>query len=229
MYSCRVDRPRTPGQRAGLTHAAVLAAARELLAEGGVRVLTMRALAGRLGVAPNALYSHVADKTALLDDLLDDVLAEVWAPASAFADPVAGLHTIMTTSYRALLAHADLVRHALARQGSRGPHAQRLGATTVALLRRAGVPATETAQALRVLVVYVIGSAALAAGPAGVGDEAPLGADELLDSFTRGLGWLVGGIVTVTARLSRLPTAGTVPRRAQTSHAALDTRRRPSS
>ena len=50
----------------------MLAAARELLADGGAQALSMRALASRLAVAPNALYSHVENKTALLDALLDD-------------------------------------------------------------------------------------------------------------------------------------------------------------
>ena len=78
---------RSPGQRAGLTYAAVLAAARELLAEGGLPALSMRSLANRLGVAPNALYSHVGSKTALLDDLLDDLLALVAAPNPHDAGP----------------------------------------------------------------------------------------------------------------------------------------------
>jgi len=66
---------RSPGQRAGLTHARVLAAARELLAESGFEALTMRGLALRLDVSPNSLYSHVENKTALIDDVLDDVLS----------------------------------------------------------------------------------------------------------------------------------------------------------
>ncbi|MBD0283747.1 MAG: helix-turn-helix transcriptional regulator, partial [Thermoleophilaceae bacterium] len=57
---------RAPGQRAGLSRDRVLAAAHELLADGGLDALTMRALAERLGVRPNALYSHVASKTELI-------------------------------------------------------------------------------------------------------------------------------------------------------------------
>ncbi len=68
-----MDSVRGPGQRAGLSQPAVLAAARELLATAGVDGLTMRALARRLDVAPNALYSHVRSKTDLLDALLDDL------------------------------------------------------------------------------------------------------------------------------------------------------------
>ena len=65
---------RSLGQRAGLTHARVLAAARELLAESGFEALTMRSLALRLDVSPNALYSHVESKTALIADVLDGLL-----------------------------------------------------------------------------------------------------------------------------------------------------------
>lgn len=112
---------RTPGQRAGLTRPAVLAAARELLAAGGLEALTMRALADRLHVAPNALYSHVAGKTALIDELLDELLALVEAPPEDVADPRAGLHRVMASTYDVRLAHADLVPLYLARQGARGP------------------------------------------------------------------------------------------------------------
>lgn len=208
MYSWPVASRRTPGQRAGLTHAAILTAARDLLAERGIESLTMRALAKRLGVAPNALYSHIPGKTALLDDLLDDVLAHVWAPAEDFEDPVAGLYQVMTTSYQALVDHPDLVPHSLARQGSRGPHAQRLGETTTALLVRAGVRESDAASALRVLVVYAIGSAALAARPPiGVDEERPLSTGELLDSFTRGLHWLLAGIVGTSPSAAASATA----------------------
>ena len=58
----------------------MLAAARSALAEDGVEAVSMRQLARRLGVAPNALYSHVASREELIDALLDDTLNEVRAP-----------------------------------------------------------------------------------------------------------------------------------------------------
>jgi len=187
---------RTPGQRAGLTHADVLAAARELLAERGLESLTMRALAQCLGVAPNALYSHVAGKTALVDELLDDVLAGIQAPAPDLHDPADGLHQMMAATYEVLLSHPDLVPHFLARQGARGPHAHHLGEAMTAFLTRTGMPGVRAAEAVRVLVVYTIGSAAFAARtPLGADDDPPLSPGELLASFTSGLRWLLDGIV----------------------------------
>jgi AcrR family transcriptional regulator len=188
----KVDRRRTPGQRAGLTRERVLAAARDLLAERGLEGLTMRALAERLDVAPNALYSHVDGKTALIDAVLDDVLAEVDAPSADTEDPAAGLHALMASTYDVLLAHADLVPLYLARQGARGPNAIRLGDVMLALLARAGVSGPRAREALRVLIVYTIGFAAFTT-------RAPLGpeprADELHGNFDSGLRWLLAGVV----------------------------------
>lgn len=191
-----MGRSRTPGQRAGLTRPAVLAAARDLLAETGLESLTMRALAERLDVAPNALYSHVAGKTALLDDLLDEVLAEVQTPAPGIEDASAGLHQLMASTYDVLLAHPDLVPLYLARQGARGPNAQRLGDVMLTLLAGAGVRGPAAREALRVLVVYTIGFAAFATRPPVEPDAGrPLGPDELADNFASGLRWLLRGIV----------------------------------
>ena len=190
MYSSTVPSPRSPGQRAGLTRAQLLAAARELLADGGLPALTMRALATRLGVSPNALYSHVASKTALVDDVLDDLLAEVHAPDPATAEPAAGLHALMASTHAVLLAHPDLVGLYLARQGARGPNAVRLGEVMLALLARAGVTGPPAREAQRVLIVYTIGFAAFTADP---GDGSPRVA--LAGTFDRGLRWLLAGIV----------------------------------
>lgn len=191
-----MDTARSPGQRAGLTRPAVLAAAREVLAENGVQAMTMRTLAHRLGVAPNALYSHVANKTALVEDLLDDLLASIPAPAVDEGDPIAGLVDLMTSTYRVLTAHPDLVPLYLARQGARGPHAVHLGQIMDALLTRAGMAQDEVAQARRVLIIHTIGSAAFATGAPAEPDTArPLSAVESGNTFARGLRWLLAGIV----------------------------------
>ena len=172
---------------------AVLAAARELLAEGGVPALSMRGLAGRLGVAPNALYSHVPNKTALLDDLLDDLLALVAAPSPDTADPVAGLAEMMSSTYDVLTAHRDLVPLYLSRQGARGANAVRLGQVTDTLLTRAGVTGQHGEEARRVLIVHTIGAAAFATAPAAASDP-PLSTKQARRSYTRGLHWLLDGI-----------------------------------
>lgn len=190
-----VSSPRSPGQRAGLTRARVLAAARDLLAERGLAALTMRALAQRLGVRPNTLYSHVHSKTALVDDLLDDVLAGVEAPAADVPDPLDGMRALMTSTYRVLLAHPDLVPVYLARQGARGPNAQHLGDVMLALLARAGVSGPGAREALHVLIVYTIGSAAFASrSPLATDDIRPPVDEDHAAHFDHGLRWILTGI-----------------------------------
>ena len=188
--------PRGPGQRAGLTRAAVLGAARDLLADGGLDAMTMRALARRLQVAPNALYSHVASRTALLDELLDDLLAAVPVPDAGRDDPVTALSGLLHATFDVLTAHPHLVPLYLARQGARGPHAVALGEVMDALLAAAGVAAASVPQARRVLIVHALGSAAFAAGaPAEAEVGRPLSAVEAGRTFDRSLRWLLAGIL----------------------------------
>ena len=68
---------RGPGERAGLSEEQVLSAARTLSARDGAELLTMRRLAADLGVAPNTLYSYYQSKDALLDAVLDSLLADI--------------------------------------------------------------------------------------------------------------------------------------------------------
>lgn len=173
----------------------MLDAARQLLADRGLDALSMRALAELLGVSPNALYSHVQSKTALIDDLLDDALAAVNAPDPDAPDPPGSMRALMTSTYRVLLARADLIPLYLARRGARGPNAQHLGAVMLALLARDGVTGTHAREARHVLIVYTIGSAAFAA-------HSPLGDDDTSSSaiqhrdahFDRGLRWILTGL-----------------------------------
>lgn len=186
---------RGPGQRAGLTRAAVLAAARELCTGAGADAVTMRALARRLQVAPNALYSHVRNKEDLLDDLLDDLLAAVEEPAADVPDPSAALGALMASTYAVLTANPDLVPLYLARQGARGPNAVRLGRLMDALLAQAGVRGPAAAQARRALIVHTIGFAAFAtSGPGSPDGDPPVLAAESRSSFLLSLDWLLAGI-----------------------------------
>ena len=155
----------------------------------------MRGLAEHLGVSPNALYSHVSGKTALIDEILDDALGTVDTPVPERADPFTGLHALMTSSYRTLLEHNDLIPLYLARQGARGPNAQRLGDVALSLLARGGVSETRARDALHVLIVYTIGSAAFSTrAPIAATGATTEGAGSHAVRFDQGLRWLLAGI-----------------------------------
>jgi len=150
---------RAPGQRAGLSAETILAKAQLIVEQEGVEHLTMRAIAGRLCVAPNALYGHFANKSALVEAVLDSLLVEVTFPDPdqvAWAD---GLVALMQSTRRFLLLHADLLPEYLARP-TRGPNAIRLGEATLDLLSRAGLEGEAAADALQILLTYTFGFAA---------------------------------------------------------------------
>lgn len=69
------------GRRTPLSRERILRAAVALADERGLGDLTMRRLAGELGVEAMSLYHHVANKTDLLDGMIDLVFGEIDAPA----------------------------------------------------------------------------------------------------------------------------------------------------
>ena len=186
---------RRPGHRAGLDREQVLAAARAVLREDGVQALSLRAVARRLGVAPNTLYSHVAGKDDLLDLVLDDVLGGVAIPSEEDLrrDPWGAVRAIMLHSYDELLAHPGLLPAYLERQGARGVQAQRLGVVTMRALGNAGLAKAAAREAMHVLIVNTVGFAAFSARPPGWG-AGLIGADELRRNFENGLDWLLAGM-----------------------------------
>lgn len=72
--------PENPRTRSALSRDRVIAEALALADEKGLAALSMRALAGRLGVEAMSLYHHVASKDAVLDAMLDVVFAEMHLP-----------------------------------------------------------------------------------------------------------------------------------------------------
>jgi AcrR family transcriptional regulator len=58
-----------------MTRDRIVAAAKTILDREGLPGLTVRKVAARAGMSPMAMYRHFADKTALLDALMDDGLA----------------------------------------------------------------------------------------------------------------------------------------------------------
>jgi len=69
-------------RRGRLSRDRVLRAALAHADAGGLEALSMRKLADELGVAPMALYRHVANKDDLIDGMVDIVFSEVGLPAS---------------------------------------------------------------------------------------------------------------------------------------------------
>lgn len=87
----------------------IVDAATAIADESGLDAASMRAVAERLGVTPMALYKHLDDRAALVDAMLDRVLAGVASPA-----PTASWDDAVRS--RIMAVRAALSSHAWTRQ-----------------------------------------------------------------------------------------------------------------
>lgn len=100
---------RSPLNRTPLTRDRVIAAASRIADAEGLRVLTMRRLAGDLGVEAMSLYHHVPGKEQLLDGLVESLMAEVADAVARDLRPDDDWRTSVRT--RCLAARSVMVRH----------------------------------------------------------------------------------------------------------------------
>lgn len=133
----------------------VLAGALALLDAEGLDGLTMRKLAGRLGVQAGGLYWHFASKQALLEAMAEHIIDGVGAP---LLDGPWDEQTL-TIAHRlrdALLSHRDGAR-VVAGTYVVGPNTLAVGSLGVDVLTRAGLPAERAGWVMFALSEYVLG------------------------------------------------------------------------
>lgn len=135
----------------------VLRAAGHIVETRGIDALTMRGLAEDLGVAVTSIYWHVGNRDAVLDGLVDRLLARMETLVADGATPATRIASLARQLRRTLLDRQHLV--ALAHERGRTPAmflpVQRAIATELA---SAGVDGPDAALALRSLQVHVISS-----------------------------------------------------------------------
>ena len=162
--------------RGSLTREEIIKEALGLLEEHGPGALSMRRLAERLGVAPNALYTYVRGKADLVDGLVDQVYADLDLDLDPAGDWTEQL-TVLGQAVRAhLLAHPAVVPFALQQPGL-GPHGLRLGEAIYEVLRPAGFSDQAVVGTVYALLTYVLGFVALEIPRAGVDEQT---SDELV-------------------------------------------------
>jgi TetR/AcrR family tetracycline transcriptional repressor len=153
---------RRPGPRRALTEDEILDAALSLLDAGGVQAASIRGIAAKVGVAPNAVYTYFPDKAAVVRALVERLLGGV--DHDVFADRERPWRE------RVEALALDLREHLSAHPGAvslmiggpmDGPHALALNERLLELLADAGLPPTDAARASYLLIVHVFGSIAL--------------------------------------------------------------------
>ena len=142
-----------------LSRDAVVDAALRLVDTQGFDSLTMRSLAGELGVVPMALYRHVADERDLVDAVLDRAMARVELPAvdSPWRDGMVLLAQSVRTT---LLAHPGMVAPLLA-EPRIGFNALTVRERSIAVLRGNGFRGDVAERATSLVLTYSIGFVAL--------------------------------------------------------------------
>jgi AcrR family transcriptional regulator len=144
-------------RREPLSRDQVLRAAVALADQGGIGGLSMRKLGQVLGVEAMSLYNHVANKSDLLDGMIDIVFSEIGLPAGD-----GGWKQAMRQ--RAIAAREVLGRHRWAiglmeSRRSPGPATLRHHDAVLGCLRQAGFPVDLTAHAYSLLDSYIYGFA----------------------------------------------------------------------
>ena len=148
---------RGTGRRVPLNRERVVAAAVALADEKGAGGVTMRALAGRVGVEAMSLYNHVPGREDVLDGMVDTVFGEIELPVLRPGDDWA---TAMRV--RAASARAALLRHpwAVGLMDSRtkpGPSTLRHHDAVLGALRAGGFSPVLATRAFSLIDSYVYG------------------------------------------------------------------------
>jgi AcrR family transcriptional regulator len=155
-------KPGRRGPRRALSEQEILDAALSLLDEGGVEATSVRGIAARVGVAPNAVYTYFPDKAAVLRALVERLLGEV--DHGVFADRSEAwrqrVHSLALELRNLLVAHPGAVNLMLGGPMD-GPHALALGERLLEVLADAGLDPPNAARASYLLIVYILGAIAL--------------------------------------------------------------------
>lgn len=151
-----------PGPRRALSEDEILDAALGLLDAGGASAASIRGIAAKVGVAPNAVYTYFPDKASVVKALVERLLGEVDYEVLADSDrPWRQRVESFALALRTRLAvHPGAVSLMIGGPMD-GPHALDMNERLLELLADAGLNPTDAARACYLLIVYAFGSIAL--------------------------------------------------------------------
>ena len=146
------------GSGAPLTRELIVAAAIKLVDQYGLPALSMRRLGAELGVDPMAVYYYLPGKQALLDAIVEAVMASI---DLSLDDPTAPAEQRIVTAacayHEAMLAHVNALPIVLAR-GPATPAAMRPVELLTGILRDAGLPPAAALAGMNVIAAMVRGA-----------------------------------------------------------------------
>ncbi|WP_307838663.1 MULTISPECIES: TetR/AcrR family transcriptional regulator [unclassified Frankia] len=175
------DAKRRP-RSGGLTTARIIEAALEILRDGGLEALTVRALAERFETSNASLYRHFASRDELIALIGDHVMGEVRLDRTGRGWR-ADVEALMSEMRRVILSQ-PLPSSAARRMSAYGPNMLRVLDAALGPFLEAGLSDDEAARTTISLINFVAGSADIDRSDAGRGprgDTGSAGFDLLLD------------------------------------------------
>lgn len=157
-----MPRANRPGPRRVLSEGEILDATLDLLDEGGIESASIRAIAARVGVAPNSVYTYFPSKAAVLQGVVERILGEV--EREAVVDTARPwreqVESLALQVRERVLAHPGALPLMVSAPMD-GYNALTLHERLLDLLGAAGLTPEEAARATYLLTVFVFGSTAL--------------------------------------------------------------------
>lgn len=152
--------PRKPVGDPGVSAELILRTAAQLIEIDGVKALTMRNLADRLGVAVTSIYWHIGGRDQLLDSLVERLLGELANLPVDGDSPVERIASLARSQRRVLIERQHLL--GIAHERDRTPQLfLPIQQALAAQLAQLGVTGTDAALILRAVQVHVISSAVM--------------------------------------------------------------------
>ena len=158
VTAARKKSPDTP-----LTREHIVSTALALVDREGLSALSMRRLGAELGVDPMAVYYHIPNKDALLDAIVEAVMADIDLSVDNPTDPAEERIVCAATAYRdAMLGHVNALPIVLTR-GPRTPGAMRPVELLVGILRDAGLGPSQAMAGMNAIAATVRGTIGMVA------------------------------------------------------------------
>ncbi|MEU5692927.1 TetR/AcrR family transcriptional regulator [Actinosynnema sp. NPDC020468] len=152
-----------PGPKRTLSGDVIVTAALALLDERGAEAVSVRGIAARVGVAPNAIYTYFPDKAAVLRAIVDRLIGEQGLEVLAGDRPWRERIVAVALGLRENLLRHPGAAVLMMSAPMDGPRALELGERLLDVLAEAGLPPDDAARASYALIVHVLGSIALEA------------------------------------------------------------------
>lgn len=171
----------TPSDRPPLSRDLVVETAIALADDGGLDQVSMRNVAGRLGVTAMSLYNYFDNKDRMVEGMLDRVISEIELPEDL--DWKQAIKASSVSTREVLVQHRWAAGIWLTQQGGVGTERLRHSDWLLATLRRGGLPGYAVFHAFHILEGYILGSTLQQLGFPYEGDELAAIAEDFLDEF----------------------------------------------